>query len=144
MKNGTAKDVLELYKTAVYEQDVEKFLSAHAEDVHIYDCWGDWECRGISEWRKSVTEWFYGLKEEAEVLKVLFNEVKIEESNTVAFIHCEVVFAAYTKESGEKLRQIANRFTFGLKKIGESWVIAHQHSSLPIDMKTGKGMFHLR
>ncbi len=99
MKNGAAMDVLELYKTAIFEQDVEKFLSVHTEDVHIYDCWGDWECRGISERRKNVTEWFSGLKEEAEVLKVLFNEVKIEESNTVAFIHCEVVFAAYTKES---------------------------------------------
>ncbi|MGD7048866.1 nuclear transport factor 2 family protein [Rossellomorea marisflavi] len=144
MKNGTAKDVLEVYKTAVYEQDVEKFLSIHAENVHIYDCWGDWECRGISELRKNVTEWFTGLNAEGEILKVLFHEVKMEESETVAFVHCEVVFAAYTKESEEKLRQIANRFTFGLKKIEGSWVIAHQHSSLPIDMNTGKGMFHLR
>ncbi|WP_197084398.1 hypothetical protein [Rossellomorea marisflavi] len=46
MKNGAAMDVLELYKTAIFEQDVEKFLSVHTEDVHIYDCWGDWECRG--------------------------------------------------------------------------------------------------
>lgn len=35
MKNGAAKDVLEVYKTAVYEQDVEKFLSIHAEDAHL-------------------------------------------------------------------------------------------------------------
>lgn len=144
MKNGAAKDVLEVYKTAVYEQDVEKFLSIHAENVHIYDCWGNWECRGISEWRKNVIEWFTGLNAEGEILKVLFHEVKMEESETVSFVHCEVVFAAYTKESEEKLRQIANRFTFCLKTIEGSWVIAHQHSSLPIDMNTGKGMFHLR
>lgn len=141
---STVQDVLENYKSAVYEQDAEKFLSTYAADVHIYDCWGKWECRGISSWRQNVTEWFNGLSEEGDVLKVDFDDLTIEENTNVAFVHCAVSFAAYGEKSGEKRRQMTNRFTFGLRKVNESWLITHEHSSLPIDMKTGKGMFNLK
>ncbi|WP_429875579.1 nuclear transport factor 2 family protein [Fictibacillus sp. NRS-1165] len=46
--------------------------------------------------------------------------------------------------SEEKLRQITNRFTFGLKKENNSWKIIHQHSSLPISMETGKCISNLK
>jgi hypothetical protein len=50
------------------------------------------------------------------MLKVDVDEVVIEESTNLAFVHCSVTFAAYKEESEEKLRQMANRFTFGLKE----------------------------
>lgn len=138
------QDVLENYKSAVYEKDVEKFLSAYAADVHIYDCWGNWECKGISSWRENVMMWFNNLKEEGNLLKVDFNDLTIEENTNVAFFHCAVSYVAYSEKSGEKLRQMTNRFTFGLKNVNESWLITHEHSSLPIDMQSGKGMFNLK
>jgi ketosteroid isomerase-like protein len=138
------QDVLENYKSAVYEKDAEKFLSAYAADVHIYDCWGNWECKDISSWRENVMMWFNNLREEGNLLKVDFNDLTIEENTNVAFVHCAVSYVAYSEESGEKLRQMTNRFTFGLKNVNESWLITHEHSSLPIDMQTGKGMFNLK
>ncbi|MDP4551927.1 nuclear transport factor 2 family protein [Alkalihalobacillus macyae] len=141
---STVQDVLENYKSAVYEQDAEKFLSTYAADIHIYDCWGKWESRGISSWRQNVIEWFNGLSEEGDVLKVDFDDLTIEENTNVAFAHCAVTFVAYREKPEEKLREMTNRFTFGLRKVNESWLITHEHSSLPIDMKTGKGMFNLK
>lgn len=141
---SSVQDVLENYKSAVYEKDVDQFLSTYAPDVHIYDCWGNWECKGISSWRENVVMWFNSLSEDANLLKVDFNDVTIEENKSVAFVHCAVSFVAYSEQSGEKLRQMTNRFTFGFKKVNESWLIAHEHSSLPIDMHTGKGIFNLR
>ena len=136
------QDVLENYKSAVYEKDVDNFLSAYAADVHIYDCWGNWECKGISSWRENVMMWFNNLREEGNLLKVDFNDLTIEENTNVAFVHCAVSYVAYSQKNGEKLRQMTNRFTFGLKNVNESWLIVHEHSSLPIDMQTGKGMFN--
>jgi ketosteroid isomerase-like protein len=78
------------------------------------------------------------------MLKVDVDEVVIEESTILAFVHCSVTFAAYKEESEEKLRQMTNRFTFGLKKVNDAWLIIHEHSSLPINMEDGKGMFDLR
>ncbi|ANX11571.1 hypothetical protein ABE41_006085 [Fictibacillus arsenicus] len=140
---NTVQEVLENYKSAIYENDVERFISAFDSDIHIYDCWGEWECTGISLWKEIVKEWFGGLSKEGVLLKTDFADLVIEENSNLAFIHCAVTFAAY-KESGEKLRQMTNRFTFGLRKVSESWSITHFHSSLPISMETGKGIFNLK
>lgn len=138
------QDVLENYKSAVYEKDVERFLSTYDLEVHIYDCWGNWECKGISTWRENVTAWFNSLRDDGVSLKVDFNDLVVEENINLAFVHCAVTFSAHKDESGEKLRQITNRFTFGLRKVNGSWDITHEHSSLPIDIETGKGIFDLK
>lgn len=138
------QDVLEQYKSAIHERDIERFLSIYDPDVHIYDCWGNWECKGLSSWKENVTAWFTGLKDEKEFLKVDFQDMMIEETMNLAFAHCAVTFAAHKEASGEKLRQMTNRFTFCLKKPEDTWLIVHEHSSLPISMEDGKGMFGLR
>ncbi|MHC8516167.1 YybH family protein [Sporosarcina sp. ITBMC105] len=145
MTNGFLKvlDVLENYKTAVYEKDVGKFLSMYAPEVHIYDCWENWESKGISSWEENVLKWFNGLSDDGVLLKAEFNEIVVEEDSYLAIVRCAINYAAYQEESGEKLRQLTNRFTFGLKKVNESWVIAHEHSSLPINTETGKGILNI-
>ncbi|MCU9614333.1 nuclear transport factor 2 family protein [Caldibacillus lycopersici] len=138
------QDVLENYKCAVYEKDVERFLSTYDVEVHIYDCWGNWESKGISTWRESVSAWFKSLREDGVSLKVDFNDLVVEENLNLAFVHCAVTFSAHEEVSGDKLRQITNRITFGLRKVNESWSIFHELSSIPINTETGSGIFNLR
>ncbi|PJK16175.1 DUF4440 domain-containing protein [Chryseomicrobium excrementi] len=133
--------VLENYAAAVYELDVEKFLAAYHEDIHLYDCWGRWELQGLPAWRESVAEWFSGIREDNNVVNVTFDDVVITEDANTAFIHCAVTFTGYEAGGSEPLRQMTNRFTFGLKKSEESWQIAHEHSSLPIDLETGNALY---
>lgn len=90
-----------------------------------------------------MEEWFNGLSEDGVFLKTEFSDVIITENHDLGFVHCAVTFAAYN-EKEERLRQITNRFTFCLKREEGSWVITHEHSSLPIDHETGKGLFKLR
>lgn len=141
---STVQEVLENYQTSIIERDVGKFLRSYSEKINMYDCWGKWECNGLLEWRKSVESWFEELSQEGVDLKVTFSDMSIEEGESVAFAKCAITFSAYAQSSSEKLRQITNRFTFGLCKVNESWQIVHEHSSLPIDPDTGKGMFHLK
>lgn len=133
--------VLTNYAAAVYEQDVEQFLSAYHADVHIYDCWGNWEIKGLAGWRDSVTSWFTQLRDDQNVVKVHFHSVTTEQNDHLAYVHCAVTFTGYEKESEKALRHMTNRFTFGLTKNDGSWLITHEHSSLPIEPETGKGMF---
>ncbi|MGK7379159.1 YybH family protein [Planococcus sp. 1R117A] len=137
-------DVLETYRTAIYEKDVEKLLSLYASEIHIYDCWENWESKGISAWKENVSNWFNGLREGGVLLKVAFDDAVIEETSTLAFVHCAVTFTGYQEESDMQLQQTINRFTFGLKKAKGSWAIVHEHSSLPIDFETGKGILDLK
>ncbi|GGE51520.1 ketosteroid isomerase [Pullulanibacillus camelliae] len=140
---NSVEEVFTIYKSAVYEKNVERLLSIYSSHIHIYDCWGEWECRGISQWREKVEEWFAGLQEEGVDLQTDFTDVVIEEAPNLAFAHCNLLYAAYNP-SGEKLRHITNRFTFCLRKEKHAWYITHEHSSLPIDMETGKGLFRLK
>ncbi|MCQ6268598.1 nuclear transport factor 2 family protein [Fictibacillus sp. WQ 8-8] len=137
------QDVIENYKSAVYEQDVEKFVSAYATNIQVYDCWEDWEYKGISKWKEAVNGWFNHLKEGGVQLKVELNDLVVEENAGLAFIYSNMSLIAYNG-SEEKLRQITNRFTFGLKKENNSWKIIHQHSSLSISMETGKCISNLK
>ena len=113
-------------------------------DIHIQDYWSKWECKGIFHWRADVEEWFNSLTEDGVLLTVDFNDLVIEENENLAFVYCSVTFTAQNVESGEKLRQLTNRYTFGLKEVNGSWIIIHEHSSLPINKDTGKGIFNLK
>jgi ketosteroid isomerase-like protein len=136
------QDLLENYKSAIYEKDVERFVSVYGAHIHVYDCWDNWECKGIPAWKENAKVWFDGLNEEGVSLKVDFADLEIQEGSDLALVHGGVTFAAYN-QSREKLRQITNRFTFGLRKEQGSWIIIHEHSSLPISMENGKGLFDL-
>ena len=133
--------LLDNYMSAIDEQDVERFLASYASDIHLYDSWDEWECNGISTWRANVQEWFNGLKEEGVALHIEFKDLVVEEGQELAFARCAITFAAKNAVSGEELRQVTNRFTFCLRKANDSWLIIHEHSSLPIEGETGKGIF---
>ena len=116
----------------------------YAPEMHIYDCWGKWEVKDLFSWKKNVAEWFNGLNEDGVLLKVDFRDLVVEEDSNLTIVYCTVTFTAHKEEAGEQLRQMTNRFTYGLKKVNESWFIAHEHSSLPINIETGKGIFNMK
>ncbi|WP_298825573.1 SgcJ/EcaC family oxidoreductase [uncultured Planococcus sp.] len=134
------RDVLNNYRDAVYEKDVEKFLSGYASDVHIFDCWQEWQFNGIEQWKNVVDEWFGGLVEEGVLLQAELYDESLKESEDLAHVHGSVSFTAFDK-TGKELRKMKNRFTFVLEKTEGSWRITHEHSSLPIGMEDGKAIF---
>lgn len=137
----SVQDVLNNYKEAVFARDVERFLASYAEDARVFDCWGPWERVGIADLRTMATDWFAGLAAEDVKVKVELDNAILSQSDTIASVHCEAVFAAYeNKPGGQKLRQIKNRFTFSLKKDVNGWRITHKHSSLPVNIETGKAI----
>lgn len=132
-------EVLQNYTDAVYEKDVEKFLSGYAQDVHLFDCWNRWEIDGIEEWKTAVTEWFSGL-EEGVLLRTELTGESIKENAELAHVQGNMSFSAVDGE-GQELRKMVNRFTFMLEKVDGSWRITHEHSSLPISTEDGKAIF---
>jgi len=106
--------------------------------VHVYDSWGQWEYTGIDAWREMATEWFTSLGDES--VEAEFTDVHSAVGDDVAFGHGAVTFAAISAE-GERQHAITNRLTVSLEKKDGLWKIVHEHTSLPIDMESGKGIF---
>ena len=126
------------YVAAVAAQDVEAFVALYDDDVAVFDCWGQWNYSGLDAWRAMVTDWFRGLGSDTE--EVVFADVRTTVGTDVAFGHASVTFTAISP-AGERQRSLSNRLTVNLERRGATWKIVHEHTSLPIDMKTGQAIF---
>lgn len=130
--------ILSAYATAVNYKDVGGFMGLYASDVHVYDAWGCFEYEGSAAWRTMVEGWFGSLG--AETVRVDFADVRVCGGPEVAIVSAAATFTAYSG-SGVKQRSLTNRFTMGLSLRASQWLIAHEHSSLPVDIETGRGIF---
>lgn len=131
------QQIIDGYQTAVRQKDVDAFVSLYAQDVVIFDIWGEWAYTGIDEWRATVINWFNSLGDEQVIVDVT-NARVISESN-LAFIHAFIAFKGLSAD-GDELHAMQNRFTWMLQNREGGWKIVHEHSSAPIDFETAKVM----
>lgn len=45
-----AANVLDRYRAAVFDKDVEGMLDLYADDVRVFDAWNVWEYDGAPAW----------------------------------------------------------------------------------------------
>jgi uncharacterized protein (TIGR02246 family) len=127
--------LLETYKNAVFQKDVEVFSSIFDEEVLVFDMWQQWAYEGLSAWREMAKTWFASLGKDRDV--VTFDNIRIQLSGELALASAFVRYTAVS-EKGEELRFLEDRFTWVVRKKGEDWKVVHQHSSGPIDFNTMK------
>jgi uncharacterized protein (TIGR02246 family) len=129
---------LEAYASAVRAKDVDAFVEIYADDVQVFDSWGQWRYSGIDAWRGMAAGWFTSLGD--ETVDVEFTELRVVAGEDVAFGHAAVTFTGISA-AGERLRSMTNRFTIGMEKHYGTWSIVHEHTSLPVDLETGQAIF---
>lgn len=129
---------LEAYSAAVQAKDVDAFVDIYADDVLVFDSWGQWRYSGIDAWRGMAEGWFASLGD--QTVEVEFTDVRVVTGADVAFGHAAVTFTGING-AGERLRSMTNRFTVGLEKQYGNWSIVHEHTSLPVDFETGQALF---
>ncbi|HEY4111738.1 YybH family protein [Puia sp.] len=128
------KTLLESYKSAVFQKDVEALLALFDENVRVFDMWA-WSYDGLPAWREMVTGWLGSLGTNRDV--VTFDDILIKESGDLAVASAFARFAAVS-EKGEELRFLQNRLTWVLQKKEGVWKIIHEHTSGPVEGETLK------
>ena len=128
------ESLFETYKQAVFQKDVEAFVSIFDENVRIFDMW-QWTYDGLVSWRQMAKGWFESLGTEKVV--VSFDDIQIQATDEMASASAFVRFAAIS-ENGEELRYLQNRLTWVVRKKDEIWKIIHEHTSGPVDGQTLK------
>lgn len=130
--------LFENYTSFVLAKDVDAFLGLYATDTLVFDSWGMWEFAGVDAWRPMVTMWFESLGD--KLCEARFTEVVSTVRDDVAFAHAAVHYAEVTAD-GEQVNSMMNRITVTLEKRDGEWKITHEHTSMPLDMETAKGIF---
>src|SRR5258708_4720709 len=123
------ESLFETYKNAVYQKDVEAFLSIFDERVRVFDMW-EWTYDGLASWRDMATGWFGSLGSERVV--VTFDDIQIQSAGEMAAASAFVRFSAIS-EKGEELRYLQNRLSWALRRQGGEWKVLHEHTSGPVD-----------
>jgi uncharacterized protein (TIGR02246 family) len=137
-ESNPVTDALEAYSTTVLAKDLDAFLDLYADDVVVFDGWQQWEYRGRAEWRPAIEAWFAGLGE--KTCEVRFSEITASVGDYTAFAHAAVRYAGMNPD-GSEAESMMQRLTIGLTKFDDDWKITHEHTSLPLDMESGKAIF---
>jgi uncharacterized protein (TIGR02246 family) len=135
MDDAAIRQVLEAYGQAVRAQDVDAFTALYADDVRVFDMWGEWAYEGLAAWRAMAEGWFGSLGD--ETVRVEFADVRTIVAGELATLSAFVTFHGLAA-SGKELRAMQNRVTMVLRRHAGSWRIVHEHSSSPADFETMK------
>jgi uncharacterized protein (TIGR02246 family) len=127
--------LLDTYKKAVEDKDIDQLLSIYDPDVVVFDMWGNWEYQGLEAWKTTVKEWFESLGNDKII--VVIQDVQIIPDKITAGVHAYLTFSAVS-DTGDILHSMDNRFSWILKNQRGSWKIQHEHSSAPIDYESNK------
>ena len=132
------RQTLAVYRAAILAKDVEAFVALFTDDVHVFDMWGPWSQEGIAAWRATATGWLGSLGDERVVVEA--DDVRTGVSGDMATLTAFLTFRAIDA-TGKELRSLNNRLSWVLREQAGRWKVVQEHTSIPIDGATGKGIF---
>jgi len=135
--NRRIRQVVEAYRSAIWEKNAEALIDLYAADVRVFDLWGAWSYQGAEAWRKAIDQWFDSMG--AERVRVTMEGVRINAERPLGTVTAIVHYAGISAK-GEELRAILNRLSWVLKPDEGGWKIVHEHTSAPIGPHDGKVM----
>ena len=124
---------------AVRAKDRVRATSGIAPDILMFDVVNPLQNIGSDASRKRAEEWFASFQ---GPISYETRDMNITAGDDVAFSHglCHV---SATKTAGGHL-DMWWRSTVCFRKIAGSWIITHEHNSVPFDAKSGKASLDLK
>lgn len=124
---------------AVRAKDIDGATSNYAPDVLSFDVVNGLQYVGSDAIRKRLEEWFSSFQ---GPIGFEIRDLSITSGDKVAFSH-SLNHVSATTIGGVKL-DMWWRETACYRRLDGKWVITHQHSSVPFDVKSGKASLDLK
>jgi len=120
------RDLVENWARAVRTKNLNGILANHSPDILMFDVPPPIQSSGIEEYRKTW-DLFFSWYQDSGVFDI--REMNITAGNDVAFVTA-LMRCAGTESNGDKT-ELDFRLTVGLRKIGDQWMVTHEHHSIP-------------
>lgn len=114
-------DVIEKWVNAIHQKDINGILQNHTNDILMFDVPFPLQSKGLKEYEKTWELFFQYSKSGKDSFQL--EDLQIHAGDTVAFCTALIKLANSPKPQC--------RLTIGLKKIGNQWMIVHEHHSAP-------------
>lgn len=121
---------IEDWKKALRSKDTDAIMSFYVPDILLFDLAPPLEYRGEDAYRKNWEEWFSSFK---GPIGYDIRDLRITAGDVAAFSH-SLNRISGARTDGEQT-EVWVRATVGFRKIDDKWMIAHEHFSVPFEMK---------
>jgi ketosteroid isomerase-like protein len=123
---GAIRELIEKWSKAVRNKNLDGILANHSPDILMFDVPPPIQSKGIDAYIKTW-DLFFDWSPDKPIFEI--QEMNITAGNDVAFVTALMRCAGKTEnENG-----LDFRLTVGLRKIGEEWVVTHEHHSIPAE-----------
>ncbi|MCU1413338.1 MAG: hypothetical protein JWN80_678 [Microbacteriaceae bacterium] len=110
--------IVSAWERAVQDRDMAGTLANHSPDIVMFDVPEPIQARGLAEYRETWELFFEYSKGGTDSFRL--HELELAVGDIVAFAHALL-----------DVQEVRCRVTLGLRKIGDDWVIVHEHHSSP-------------
>jgi ketosteroid isomerase-like protein len=133
--------LMDNFAAAFNSGNIEEIMKNYVPDksLVIFDLVPRQDYRGADTYREDWTEMFSHFKGKP---KIVITGLGISVDGNVGFGYSFQRITGTDKHDKPVDRTV--RVTDGYRKIGNNWLIALEHISVPVDLKTGKGDFTLK
>jgi uncharacterized protein (TIGR02246 family) len=130
---------IDAWAKALRAKDINTLMSYYAPDILTFDIVPPLQCQGVEAYRKHFEAWFASVQ---GPIDYAIRDLRITTGDDVAFCHSlsRVRSASTTGETTETWVRV----TVGFRKIDGTWMVTHEHVSVPFDMQTSKALFDLQ
>jgi uncharacterized protein (TIGR02246 family) len=122
---GQIRALVDDWAKAVRAKDMDGVVARHADDVVMFDVPMPLFSKGIEEYRGTWELFFANSPGGPGSFDV--TELRVVASDTVAY--CHAILRVLDSEA---------RLTLGLRKVDQQWLIAHEHHSYPLELKSAE------
>ena len=135
------KALLDRWAKAFGARDINGIMSNYApgDAVVAYDLVPPLQYRGKDAYRKDYLEF---LGQYDGPIRVEYRDMRVLTGGDVAFVHALERFTGKLKNGQQS--DLWLRYTGGLRKMNGTWLIVHDHVSVPADFESGKAALDLK
>jgi len=126
VNEAAIRELVQSWARAVRAKDLDGILANHSTDILMFDVPPPLQSKGIEAYKKTW-ELFFSWSNDPVVFDI--KDMNIIAGSDVAFV-AALMRCAGTEKNGERI-ELEFRLTIGLRKIGDQWIVLHEHHSIP-------------
>lgn len=124
------RELLKRRSDAAQSKDIDRLLSCYSPDIVYYDVVPPLRFAGTEEVRRNFLRWFDGYK---GPISLETRDLTIVTSGDAAFANMLTLDSGERKGLAAPVPSIWVRETVCLQRSNDTWVITHEHISIPFD-----------
>jgi ketosteroid isomerase-like protein len=132
------RTLLERWSEAAGAKDIDRLMSLYSPDIVYFDVVPPLQYAGSAEVRANFLRWFDGW-ESSIGQEIGASQILVSGDVAVAFM---LIRASGTRKDGREVAYWV-RATVCCKRSNDTWLITHEHISLPFDFEKGRAAMDL-